>query len=115
MTPVSKYQALQHYRWGLDCEAWNLLDQPSLGIKQERMPPGSAEQLHYHEMAQQFFYILKGEALFEIDENLVTVREGEGLHIKAGENHRLRNPGTEDLEFIICSQPTIGNDRINLP
>ncbi len=115
MTPVSKYQPLQHTRWGMNCDAWMLLEEASLGIKQELMPPGSAEQLHYHKMAQQFFFILKGQALFEINKNLVLVNQGEGLHIKAGENHALRNTGTENLEFIVCSQPSIGSDRINLP
>jgi hypothetical protein len=39
---VSKQQPLKHYVWGGDCDAWNLVDEEALSIKQERMPAGSS-------------------------------------------------------------------------
>ena len=57
---VSKYNSIKHYKWGNDCDGWTLVDEAALSVKQERMPAGTSEALHYHKEAQQFFYILKG-------------------------------------------------------
>ena len=59
MNVVSKYNYLSHYKWGQDCDGWNLVDEESISVKQERMPSGATETIHYHNTAQQFFYILK--------------------------------------------------------
>lgn len=111
--PVSKYHPLHHYKWGGNCDGWNLVDTDSLSVKQERMPAGTSEQCHYHGHAQQFFFILQGKALFEIEDESVAVNAGEGLSIEAGRKHRIINASAGDLEFILCSQPSTFNDRIN--
>lgn len=48
----------EHYRWGADCDAWHLVKDAELSVIEECMPPGTAETLHYHQRAQQFFYVL---------------------------------------------------------
>ncbi len=111
---VSRYQPLKHYQWGDVCDSWNLVDTSSLSVKQEMMPGGASEQLHYHKYSQQFFFILAGTATFEIEGNQIEVSVGEGLQILAGEKHRIINNGKINLEFILCSQPSISNDRINI-
>ena len=111
MKAVSTYQPLKHYTWGEVCDGWNFVDEASLSVKQERMPPGTAEQRHYHRKAQQFFFILKGRARFEVEEETIDLNSGEGLHIAAGKKHRIINPAHEDLEFILCSQPSTTGDR----
>jgi len=113
MKAVSKYQPLKHYKWGSDCDGWNLADEEGLSVKQELMPAGNQEVRHFHEAAQQFFYILKGKATFEIENSIIEINAGEGLHIGARKKHRIINQGKEDLEFILCSQPSTKNDRIN--
>ncbi len=114
MTKVSTDQPLKHYPWGDGCDGWNFVDEPSFSVKQEKMPAGTAEALHYHKHAQQFFFILKGVVSFEIDTELITVNEQEGIHIPAGKKHRILNQTTADLEFILSSQPSTTGDRINL-
>ena len=114
MTKVSTGNPLKHYPWGEGCEGWNFVDEPSFSVKQERMPPGTSEALHYHEHAQQFFFILKGSATFEIDHETVIVNEQEGIHIKAGQKHRITNHTATAIEFILSSQPSTAGDRINL-
>ncbi len=79
------------------------------------MPPGTEEVLHYHKLSQQFFYITKGKAFFEVDEVILIVHEGEGMHIEAGQKHRIMNKEEgRTLEFLVCSQPFAQNDRYNL-
>ncbi|ANE50295.1 cupin domain-containing protein [Flavisolibacter tropicus] len=113
MKPVSKNNCLQHYTWGDNCDGWNLVAEDSLSVKQERMPAKTAEAKHYHNQAQQFFYILKGIAQFEIEGDHIDVVAGEGIHIKPGQRHRILNNTDEELEFLLCSQPSTINDRIN--
>jgi mannose-6-phosphate isomerase-like protein (cupin superfamily) len=110
---LSKYNSLKHYKWGDGCDGWNLVDEEVLSVKQEKMPPGFAEKLHYHNKAQQFFYIVKGIADIEIEGRTFRINTGEGIHIKAGNQHRILNPGNEDVEFILCSTPSTVNDRTN--
>jgi len=113
MKAVSKYQPLKHYKWGGDCDGWNLVDEEGLSVKQELIPAGNQEVKHFHQAVQQFFYILKGTATFEIEGSFIEINAGEGLHIAARQKHRIINEGQEDLEFILCSQPSTKNDRIN--
>jgi mannose-6-phosphate isomerase-like protein (cupin superfamily) len=90
-----------------------LVDEGSLSVKQERMPAGTKEARHYHQTAQQFFYILRGQATFEVQDSIIEIKQGEGLHIEAGKKHRISNRSNADLEFILCSQPSTKDDRIN--
>jgi len=113
MKTVSKHHPLQHYLWGDQCDGWNLVDNTALSVKMERMPPNTGEQEHYHEIARQFFFVLKGRAVFHTAEGRIKLGEQEGLEIRPGLRHRILNEGTEDLEFILCSQPSTAGDRIN--
>lgn len=109
---VSKAKPLQHYKWGADCDGWTLADAATLCVKLECMPPGTSEALHYHQQAQQFFYILSGTATFEIDGIFTEVTGGEGIEIKSGERHRIINKAAADLEFLLCAGPSATGDRI---
>ena len=113
MSVVSKNACIQHYKWGAGCDGWVLADTENLSVKQERMRPQSAEVLHYHAKAQQFFFILKGIASFEVEQNMFVVNAGEGFHILPGKKHRILNNTEEDIEFILSSQPSTNSDRFN--
>lgn len=111
---VSVSRPLDHYKWGNNCEAWKLVDDKGLSVKLEKMPPAAEEILHYHSLSQQFFYILRGRAVFEIDEVILIVHEGEGVSIDAGRRHRIMNKEDVMLEFLVCSQPSTEGDRQNM-
>jgi mannose-6-phosphate isomerase-like protein (cupin superfamily) len=115
MAITSKYDPLRHYQWGDACDGWILVDTEALSVKQERMPAHTAEALHYHKQSQQFFFILKGIATFEVEGKSFTVQAEHGFHINAGEKHRIINNMAEDLEFILSSQPSTNNDRYACP
>jgi mannose-6-phosphate isomerase-like protein (cupin superfamily) len=110
---VSKNTA-RHYVWGGNCDGWQLVDTDSLSVIEERIPPGGGEVLHYHQRAQQLFYIVGGVATFEADGVTATVRAGEGYHVLPGMRHRIRNLGSEDLCFLVVSQPKSHGDRVNV-
>jgi len=110
---VSKENPLSHYKWGENCDGWNLLNNAEASVKQELMPKHTSEQLHFHQYAAQFFFILKGKAEFLLDDEVMVVNEGCGLKIKPGCKHKIMNNTEGDLEFILFSYPSTINDRTN--
>src|SRR5437660_8634535 len=103
----------EHYRWGVDCDGWFLVRDKQLSIIEELMPPGAAELRHYHEHAQQFFYILNGEVLMEINGENILIPAGHGIRIMPGIHHQVRNPSSDAVRFLVVSQPTSRGDRID--
>ncbi len=111
--PVSRGDCLGQYNWGDGCYGWNFIDSDAVSIKQELMPPDTAEKLHYHQQATQFFFILKGTAVVVVDGNETLLKPLQGLEIKPMQKHFISNKGSADLEFILYSHPSTNNDRIN--
>ncbi|WP_316828572.1 cupin domain-containing protein [Pedobacter miscanthi] len=111
---ITSTKNAEHYIWGDNCEGWHLLKSDSLSIIQERMPPGTAEQLHYHHHAQQVFYILSGKAGFVVDNTTAFVSAGQSIHIARGIKHHIFNKGTDDLHILVISEPKAHGDRTDL-
>ncbi len=107
-------QAASHYIWGDNCDSWVLVDSTGLSVKQESMPGGTREKLHFHALAQQFFYILKGTAAFYPEGERILIGEQKGLLIKPGISHYIANETDETLEFLVISQPSTNQDRTTL-
>lgn len=101
----------EHYLWGEGCDGWHLLKRQDLSVIAERVPPGAREAAHVHAVARQFFYILSGRAVIEVDGCLHDVGESQGLEIASGQLHQFRNESTADVHFLVISQPTTRGDR----
>src|SRR5471030_678674 len=114
MNMITSTENSEHYTWGAQCDGWPLLRSDSLSVIQERMPPGTSEQLHYHERAQQVFYILSGAATFEVEGELKTVNANQSIHINPNTKHRILNNGDADLHFLVISEPKSYGDRVNI-
>jgi len=102
----------EHYCWGEGCEGSHLVRTAELSVIQERVPPRAREVRHLHERAQQFFFVLEGEATLTIHEQVVVLRASQGCFVPAGVPHELRNDAGEDLVFILVSAPPSHGDRI---
>jgi len=101
----------EHYKWGDNCNGWYLVKSQSLSVIEELMPPKTQEKKHYHTFSQQFFRILSGKATFEIEDKIVEIEKGNGIHILPKTKHRIRNKQSENLEFIVISEPATRGDR----
>lgn len=103
----------EHYTWGEkgECDGWHFVKSIHLSVILERVPPGSAERTHYHKKAEQFFFILSGEATMVLESHELVLTAGEGVHIAAGSRHRLMNKGSEDVTFTVTSTPPSHGDR----
>lgn len=106
--------ASAHYKWGSGCDGWHLLNNERLSIIEEKMPPGSLEQMHFHAAAQQFFYILAGTATFILEGKELIITARESLYIPAGVVHNISNRSRLDLEFLVVSEPPSHGDRENV-
>jgi mannose-6-phosphate isomerase-like protein (cupin superfamily) len=105
-------ETAEHYTWGNGCDGWHLVKSPSLSVIEERMPPGTSEVRHYHQRAQQFFFILSGAASMEIEGETIRLSAGEGVHILPGRRHQIRNDSGDPVRFIVVSQPHSHGDRV---
>lgn len=103
----------EHYYWGNNCSGWHLVKSETLSVIEELMPPKTQENKHYHNNAQQFFRILKGKATFEIEDEIIEVERGNGIHIPPKVRHQIQNNQSESLEFIVISVPTTRGDRFD--
>ena len=102
------------YNWGDGCTAWQFVNTPTMSVIRETMPPKSSETLHKHSRSQQFFFIIKGEALFELGGERYTIKENEGMHVKPNQVHRITNPTDQNLELLVISEPHSHADRIDI-
>ena len=109
-TPVSIASA-EHYGWGQGCDGWHLVKQESISVIQERMPAGTTEQRHRHSRSRQFFYVLRGALALEMEGITHTVTAGAGIEVPAGAAHTAANPGPDEVEFLLVSQPPAQGDR----
>jgi mannose-6-phosphate isomerase-like protein (cupin superfamily) len=114
MTIVKSVTNAEHYSWGDNCDGWHLLKSDHLSVIEERMPPGSSEQQHFHNQSQQLFYILSGAATFTVEGQEIIVKANESIHIPAKTKHCIANQTKEDLNFLVISEPESHGDRINL-
>ena len=105
-------QDAERYTWGDSCDGWHLVKREDLSVIQERMPPGTQEQRHRHERARQFFYVLSGDATFEIDGRVEALSAGEGIEVPPGVPHTMMNRSNADLAFLVVSAPRAHGDRI---
>lgn len=102
----------EHYTWGSGCDGWHLVRDDRLSVIEEQMPPGTAEVAHYHCHAQQFFYLLDGQALLEVNGREIVLSARQGVHIPAGVPHRIRNTSSQPVQFIVISHPPSHGDRV---
>lgn len=107
-------QNVSQYVWGNNCKSFNLLNTDGLSVKQEEMPPATSEKLHFHNKANQFFFMLKGTGTFCIGTEITTVNPQEGIHVEPGQQHYIANRSGETIEFLVISQPSTGQDRIEV-
>ena len=113
MQPIDRSSA-EHYIWSQVCDGWHLVKRPDMSVIAERVPPGRAEIRHYHSNARQFFYILSGEAVIEIEGKEVELSEGQGIEIAPGARHQFMNRSEKDVHFLVISHPSTRGDRVEV-
>jgi mannose-6-phosphate isomerase-like protein (cupin superfamily) len=111
-TAAISRETAEHYVWGNGCDGWHLLKDAHLSVIEECMPPSTSEIRHRHQKAQQFFFMLSGEAVMDVEGRPIPLSIGHGLRIPPGIRHQIRNDSTSPARFLVISQPPSHGDRI---
>lgn len=72
-------------------------------LAEARVPAGCATERHYHKLTEEFYFILEGGGLMEIEGETRDVGPGDAILIPAGAWHQIR--GETDLVFLCCCAP----------
>lgn len=104
----------EHYQWGAASEGWHLLNHADLSVIQERVPAGDRECRHFHSAARQFFYILQGQAVLEVEGARFELAAGQGLEVPPRAKHQFMNESTSPVTFLVVSSPRAHGDRTDV-
>jgi len=106
--------SVERYLWGQGCDGWRLVDAANLSVIYERVPAGQGEVPHRHAQARQFFYILSGQAVMEIDGQEYQLMPAQGIEVPPETVHRFKNISETEVEFLVISAPSTRGDRIEV-
>ena len=109
---IQSKETVSAVSWGQGCKAWALHADDTLSVKHEEMPSGTCEVRHYHEQAQQFFFVLAGVLVLEVAGQRHLLRSQNGLAIAPKAPHQAINDSSEPVEFLVISTPPTDGDRV---
>ena len=69
------------------------------------LPPGKASRMHFHRQSEESFYILRGNARMEVDQQELILSPGQVCLIQPGEKHRIFNDTNQELEYLAVCTP----------
>lgn len=72
-------------------------------LAEATLPAGTATDRHYHRLSEEFYYLLSGRGLMEINGEEREVGPGDAILIPAGAWHQIR--AIEPLRFLCCCAP----------
>lgn len=76
-----------------------------LGARLWRLPPKSANTLHKHIRAEEFYFVLEGVGRLRIGESTVTVPKYGGVLVGPGELRQVFNDTDEEVLWLITGAP----------
>ena len=77
-------------------------------LAEATLPAGTATDRHYHKRSEEFYYLLAGRGLMELDGEHREVGPGDAILIPAGAWHQIR--AIEPLRFLCCCAPPYAHD-----
>jgi len=94
-------------------EIRSILDRTNAPVQQQSLAeatvqPGSATQRHYHKMSEEFYFILEGTGVMEINGESRVVQPGDAILIPAGHSHTIT--ARERLRFLCCCAPPYAHE-----
>ncbi len=105
-----RFHRTVHRPWG----AYTVLEEgPRFKIKRIEVKPGASLSLQMHHHRSEHWIVVNGMAKVTIDDKDQFVNTNESAYIRAGQKHRLENPGMLNLVMIeVQSGEYLGEDDI---
>ena len=77
-------------------------------LAEATVPIGRPTERHYHKVSEEFYFILEGAGLMEIDGETREVGVGDAILIPPGAWHQIT--ATQTLRFLCCCAPPYAHD-----
>ena len=77
-------------------------------LAEATVPVGRPTERHYHRLSEEFYFILEGEGLMEINGEEHPVKSGDAILIPPGAWHQIT--ATQTLRFLCCCAPPYSHD-----
>lgn len=75
------------------------------GFTLHLMQAGKSGDYHEHADAEQVYYFIRGHGKMKIDGQIISVREGDAVHIPPRSKHQLINDSDEWIEHLLVTAP----------
>lgn len=79
-------------------------------LAEAALPPGGATERHWHRLSEEFYFILEGTGVMEVDGETRAVKPGDGILIPPGAWHQIRADGGVPLRLLCCCAPPYSHD-----
>lgn len=79
-------------------------------LAEATVPAGSATQRHYHRLSEEFYFILEGAGVMEVDGEAQDVGPGDAILIPPGAWHQITADASGSLRFLCCCAPTYAHE-----
>jgi mannose-6-phosphate isomerase-like protein (cupin superfamily) len=91
----------------------SLLDLSNAPVKgqslaEATLPKGGSTERHYHKVSEEFYYLLEGRGVMEIDGEEREVGPRDAILIPAGAWHGIK--ATEEMRFLCCCAPPYAHE-----
>jgi mannose-6-phosphate isomerase-like protein (cupin superfamily) len=77
-------------------------------LAEATVPQGCSTQRHYHKLSEEFYFILEGDGVMEIDGETRMVTSGDAILIPPHSWHQITASGT--LRFLCCCAPAYAHE-----
>ena len=74
-------------------------------LAEATLPAGAATERHYHRDSEEFYFVLDGVGVMEVDGEHQQVEPGDAVLIPAGARHQVRAGDSGLLRFLCCCAP----------
>lgn len=77
-------------------------------LAEATVPVGQPTERHYHKVSEEFYYILEGQGIMEIDGQECPVAAGDAVLIPPGAWHQIT--ASQTLRFLCCCAPPYSHE-----
>lgn len=79
-------------------------------LAEASLPAAGVTTRHYHRESEEFYYVLEGGGVMEVDGDRRRVEPGDAVIIPPGAWHQIRADDTGGLRFLCCCSPPFSRD-----
>jgi mannose-6-phosphate isomerase-like protein (cupin superfamily) len=77
----------------------------NLGARLWRLPPGSANTLHKHIRAEEFYFVLEGTGRLRVGDTTLTVPRYGGVHVAPSQLRQVFNDTATEVLWLVIGGP----------